>query len=462
MRYQRYFRAFVGPAVCMAAFLTASCDRFWPLDAVISVEPVTSGYAPLTLSFGAGYSKGPISARDWNFGDPASGANNLSDSVLTNHTFQDDGIYTVTLRIFTDDGDSDLATVQITVLNPPPLPQLHASPSRGAAPLAVTFDLSSSIDPAGIVPGPTGEIVSFVLDFGDGSVPLVGNDLGIPVLHTYSNPEYRIASLTVIDDDGASASTTSPVAVEGAADAFNTPGYNPAGLAYDGSHLWLSDWSALRIYKIRASDGQVIFSFDAPGEPMAPLALKSEPAAIVPGPPALVGVPGGLAWGDGALWVACLSDGKIYKLNPSLPTTSPGHVLGVLENAAFTPFALAYGGGSLWVSDLANGRIYRVDPASGVVIGFFDGPGIAPHALKALSPQGIVSIAPMGLAWDDGVLWIASGSTLYKVNPSNGSILESIPSPGPTPYGLAHDGRYLWNSDQNGSNLGRLYRLVVG
>jgi len=69
---------------------------------------------------------------------------------------------------------------------------LVATPTLGAAPLAVTFDLSSSSDSRG-------EIVSFTLDFGDGTAPASGTgaDLATPIVHTYSSEGVFTAELVV-------------------------------------------------------------------------------------------------------------------------------------------------------------------------------------------------------------------------------------------------------------------------
>jgi PKD repeat protein len=397
------------------------------------------------------------SQRNWDFGDPGSGASDTSTLVALTHTYVDDGVYTVTLTVVDDEGRSSRATTAIVVLNPPPSPQIKATPLVGPAPLSVTFDLSSSIDPAGIVPSPGGRIVSFALDFGDGTPPVAGEDLSSPIQHTYSAPEYRVATLTAVDDDGAVATATRPITVLGAVTTMNAPSAYPSGLTYGGAALWSGDGSTKRIYKVRPNDGTVIFSFDAPGTASSSQGDAARTTGIVPAPTE-PGTPGGLAWGDGALWVACLSDGKIYKLNPNLPPTDPGHVLAVLENTAFTPFSLAYGGGALWVGDLTDNRIYEVDPASGSIRRSFDGPATSPHGL---APEGIVAAAPTGMAWADGVLWTISGSMLYKLDPQTGVVITYVSAPAPVPCGLAYDGRYLWDVDQNGASLGRLYRLVV-
>jgi PKD repeat protein len=447
--------ALIGFGLLAAALALGGCDEFWPLEAGISVLNSATGYVPLSVQF-YDASLGPVSSRTWDFGDPTSGTNNTSTLESPTHMYTEHDAYLVTLTVFSSDGRSSQATAVVRAVNPPPVARLDVTPDHGPVPLAVVFNLSTSFDPAGIVPAPTGSIVSFNFDFGDGSAPTTGTDLGAPISHTYATPGYRVATLTVVDNDGASASATHPVTVEGVVATLAAPGGDPIGLAHDGSSLWVSDSTTKRIYKIRPSDGQVVASFDAPGGSIAIMGEKAAAKNIVPGPTA--GTPAGIAWGNGALWVACISDGKIYQVNPNVPTTDPGHVLAVLDSDAFTAFGVAFGGGALWVSDLGTGRILKVDPFSGAVLGSF----VAPSSLAAsVGPRGIVPVAPTGLAWANGALWVSAGITLYRVDPATGAVLASAAAPGPTPAGLAFDGVYLWVADPNGANPGRLDRLVV-
>ncbi len=440
----------VGLVSLFAALTIGGCTQFLPLDARISIDGATDGPIPFTVSFTSAPSTGPIASRTWDFGDPASGADNASTIASPTHTYVVHDAYLVTLTVFSADGRSSRATAVIRATNPAPVPRFDVTPDRGPAPLSVSFDLSASVDPAGIVPTPAGTIVSFSLDFGDGSAPATGTNLGAVIVHTYSLPGYRVATLTVVDNDGASASVTHPVTVEGVVATLVAPGGDPVGLAYDSGSLWVADSATCRITRVRVSDGQVLTSFDAPGE--AIVIQEAEAKGIVPGPnPG--GTPAGMTWGNGALWVACLSDGRIYEVNPNLPTTDPGHIVAVLDSNAFTPFGLAFGGGALWTSDLRTGRILKIDPLTGAVLGFISAPSAA--------SRGIVPVAPAGLAWANGSLWVSAGTTLYRLDPETGSVLASTSAPGPSPAGLAFDGVYLWVADPNGTNPGRLDRLVV-
>ena len=81
--------------------------------------------------------------------------------------------------------------------------KLTATPTSGPAPLSVTFSAAGS----------TGAIVSFTLDFGDGSTPYSGTDLTVSISHTYNNPGTYTATLTVSDAQGRTATDSKTVTV---------------------------------------------------------------------------------------------------------------------------------------------------------------------------------------------------------------------------------------------------------
>jgi len=103
------------------------------------------------------------------------------------------------------DGTSDSApaTVQITVTQFDNPPVADAGPDVSAyTGETVLFDGSASSDP-------DGTIVSYAWDFGDGSPPTAGAS----VSHVYTVPGIYTVTLTVTDNDGATATDTSIVTV---------------------------------------------------------------------------------------------------------------------------------------------------------------------------------------------------------------------------------------------------------
>jgi len=100
---------------------------------------------------------GTIIAWNWNFGDPASGANNTSTLQNPTHIFTNIGVFDVILIVTNSDGCEDDTTMQITV-NPKPIAQFDYTTACLGSETQFT-DLS-------IAPGSS--ITDWFWDFGDG------------------------------------------------------------------------------------------------------------------------------------------------------------------------------------------------------------------------------------------------------------------------------------------------------
>ncbi len=193
---------------------------------------------------------------------------------------------------------------------------------------------------------------------------------------------------------------------------FDSPGYEPYGLAWDGNYLWHVDSREHKIYKIDPSNGNVISSFNSPG---------------------LDRYPTGLTYDGSYLWVANLGTigyyNRIYKINPS-----NGNVISSFRSPDDWPSGLAWDGNYLWHSGYCDNKIYKIDPSCGNVISSFSSP----------------DIWATGLTYDGSYLWSADKVTdkIYKINPSDGSVVDSFYSPAGGPTGLTWDGSYLWNADK--------------
>jgi len=169
--------------------------------AVANATP-DAGKAPLGVIFSSAGSvdtDGSIVAYEWDFGDgsPVSSAANPS------HLYGAEGEYTATLTVTDDDGVSATASLLIDVGPPNVTPTVVAAadPAFGKVPLDVDFSSAGTVDP-------DGSIVSYSWNFGDGSPLSTEADPS----HTYTSVGSFTATLTVTDDDGATA--TLPVAID--------------------------------------------------------------------------------------------------------------------------------------------------------------------------------------------------------------------------------------------------------
>ena len=170
--------------------------------ASFSPNPSTGG-APLQVTFDASNSEdedGIIDSFSWEFGDGNSGGGRVAE-----HTYSSPGEYTITLTVTDNDGSTDTATGTVTVEESGPSASLGADPQEGEAPMTVTFDLSQSEDPDGV-------IEEYSLQFGDGT-STSGTDILDVVEHEYKTAGEYSATLEVTDDDGLTSSTSTAVTV---------------------------------------------------------------------------------------------------------------------------------------------------------------------------------------------------------------------------------------------------------
>jgi PKD repeat protein len=130
----------------------------------------------------------------WDFGDGSA----VSTTADPTHVYTASGVYNATLTVTDNEGATDVKAVTVNVAEPNvlPVPQLGVDQTNGRAPLDVAFSSAGSADA-------DGTIQSVIWDFGDGSPVETTAD----ATHTYG-PGTFTATLTVIDDDGASVMTS--------------------------------------------------------------------------------------------------------------------------------------------------------------------------------------------------------------------------------------------------------------
>ena len=192
--------------------------------------PPTASFTSSVQGLGASFDgrassdpDGTVASWAWDFGDGTQGTGSTAQ-----HTYAAAGTYPVTLVVTDDQGATGTTSASVTVAQPPPNLPPTASFTSSAQGLGVSVDGSASSDP-------DGTIAAWAWNFGDGT-----QATGRTAQHTYAASGTYTVSLTVTDDRGATAATSTPVTVTAppvtdyAADTFSRVVSNGWGTADTG------------------------------------------------------------------------------------------------------------------------------------------------------------------------------------------------------------------------------------
>jgi len=189
------------------------CNVSIALDTVVVGTPaVNFGSTPNplcdagTVSFtDSTYATGPIASWSWNFGDPLSGAANISSIQNPTHFYSAPGLYPVSLSVITASGCSGILVDTIFIYSSSNA-SLGADDSVICPNQFVAFkDLST----------PLGSIINWSWNFGD---PLSGagnNSSQQNPVHQFSIPGSYTVTLTITNSNGCVTSASMPVTVVG-------------------------------------------------------------------------------------------------------------------------------------------------------------------------------------------------------------------------------------------------------
>ncbi|MBK7031274.1 MAG: PKD domain-containing protein [Bacteroidales bacterium] len=135
----------------------------------------------------------------WNFGDPQSGAQNLSTLKTPGHTFTAPGFYTINFTTIDQFGcqADDYQSVQVHAL---PVALFDYTP--GSCDSTITFT-SMSIDTASA-------ITTMYWNFGDGTLDTI-NAPATSTTHKYTTAGTYVTTLTVVDGNGCTATVTDSI-----------------------------------------------------------------------------------------------------------------------------------------------------------------------------------------------------------------------------------------------------------
>lgn len=103
---------------------------------------------------------------------------------------------------------------------------------------------------------------------------------------------------------------------------------------------------------------------------------------------------------------------------------------------------LAFDGTRLWVADRLTDQIYKVNPDDGAIEDSLPTPGYVPR----------------GITWDGNRVWCidAENEEIYAINPRTRIVEQTIWCPVSKPAGLTWDGTYLWIADDGDNQLHRI------
>ncbi len=188
-------------------------------------------------------------------------------------------------------------------------------------------------------------------------------------------------------------------------------GLYPDHLAFDGMHMWVTNYGTSDLYKIRAADMSIVGVY------------------------ATVNNPNPIAFDGQNLWVASETTGHVAKVRASdgvellrMTTLPAGH------------WGMAFDGQSIWVSNTNNGTVSKITASDGSVAGTY-----------------AVGTQPNGIAFDGAAIWVANGGddTVSKLNPTTGALIGTY-AVGDAPMGLAFDGSNIWVANSAGGTVSRL------
>ncbi|MDF1565123.1 MAG: PKD domain-containing protein [Deltaproteobacteria bacterium] len=222
---------------------------------------------------------GTIVGYAWDFGDGAP----AGSGPTVSHTYGSNGVYTVTLTVTDDRGLTGTDTTAVVIgggaSNLPPTADAGASYAAELG-SAITFDGSGSSDA-------DGSIASYSWDLGDGNTAT-----GVGPTHTYSAAGSYLVTLTVTDDDGATATDTTLATVSAPGNTPPTAGITAPGTAgigesvvFDGSASADSDGTIVA-YAWDFGDGatgtgaQASHAFTAAGAYLVRLTVTDDGGAI--------------------------------------------------------------------------------------------------------------------------------------------------------------------------------------
>lgn len=249
----------------------------------------------------------------------------------------------------------------------------------------------------------------------------------------------------------------------------------PQGLTYYDGYLWIVDFGTDRIYRVYPetvydTDGLTVLFNPGDSDFNLPIADNGNPPVDGDGTPVAscfeqpVGIQqycggGDLTFAENFLWNSSPVTDDIIKIDPVDGDNLESE--NTLSGLAFpSPTGITFDGTFFWIVDWQSNTLNKVLPEDGTVLGTLSGPSTLPS--YDTNPS-VTNARPFGIAWDGIALWVSDQEEqrIYRINPSDGSLLNFFNSPGTDPKGLAWDGQFLWHVDQATQTIYKIESGVI-
>lgn len=219
---------------------------------------------------------------------------------------------------------------------------------------------------------------------------------------------------------------------------WRTPGPQPNGLQAAADGLWVIDQVNNKVYKLNYEDGSVMLSFDTRANHSS--GITEEPGGRI-------------------VWIA-----STFSLEYLRYDAETGELLAVLPvpgSPRSGSHGLEWRDGTLWSAVPPLSAILQLDPEDGSVLRSIPVPPSKEDWRELGYPM---ASRPHGLAWaSDGMLWCQETNhrAVYKLEPSDGRILERIEVPNLELHGMTNHNGVLWGCDATNRQVFVLEGIVA-
>jgi len=209
-----------------------------------------------------------------------------------------------------------------------------------------------------------------------------------------------------------------PVVLRGGSFGFS----GPQAIAFDGSHLWITNANGNSVTEISASDGSWVRTLSGGNYGF------SGPQAI--------------AFDGSHLWVTNPGGDSVTEMS-----TSDGSWVRTLSGGSYgfgLPEGIAFDGSHLWIANIASNSVTEANASDGSWV-------------RTLSGGSYGFSSPDQIAYDGTHLWITNNqNSVTEIDAANGSWVQTLSGSSygfGNPVAVTFDGSHLWISNVFGDSL---------